>query len=110
MFSFAFEARSCCKEYIQWLQFTAGGVRDALSLECAYGRLALYGRLTETVIKLLDSGRKPEVPMILSRLDEVLQGRRVEFGLLRHFAAKLSLPVYQERMGLLLARLRSSTV
>ena len=26
------------KEYVQWLQLTAKGLRDALSLECTYGR------------------------------------------------------------------------
>ncbi|CAE7718680.1 SIK1 [Symbiodinium sp. CCMP2456] len=26
------------QEYVQWLQLTAGGLRDALSIECAYGR------------------------------------------------------------------------
>ncbi|CAE7398888.1 unnamed protein product, partial [Symbiodinium sp. CCMP2456] len=28
------------QEYVQWLQLTAGGLRDALSLECEYGRNA----------------------------------------------------------------------
>ena len=27
-----------CEEYVQWLQMTAKGFRDAMSLECAYGR------------------------------------------------------------------------
>ena len=33
-----FGSQSSGQEYVEWLQFTASAVRDALSLECAYGR------------------------------------------------------------------------
>ncbi|CAE7259969.1 inlA, partial [Symbiodinium necroappetens] len=34
------EALEVVEEYVQWLQMTAKGFRDAMSLECAYGRSA----------------------------------------------------------------------
>ncbi|CAE7307798.1 inlA [Symbiodinium necroappetens] len=48
------EALEVVEEYVQWLQMTAKGLRDAMSLECAYGRSAqTFSALASPCIPLL---------------------------------------------------------
>ncbi|CAE7599876.1 inlA [Symbiodinium sp. CCMP2456] len=68
-------AQTWDQEYVQWLQLTAGGLRDALSLECEYGRNA---RLACAVLG-------PVLPLLLlaacAILEAVLRGRGVSVAL-----------------------------
>ncbi|CAE7840644.1 unnamed protein product [Symbiodinium sp. CCMP2592] len=68
-------ARTWDQEYIQWLQLTAGGLRDALSLECEYGRNA---RLACALLG-------PVLPLLLlaacAILEAFLRGRGISMAL-----------------------------
>jgi len=63
------------QEYVQWLQLTASGLRDAISLDCAYGRMSrtICALVAPCVLPLL---------LILCMLAEAMQrGRGVKFAL-----------------------------